>query len=92
MTLRWRRDAVITKPLSRSETMLVLTRKIGETVRVSTDIVVTVLEVNGSRIRLGFDAPPQVAILRGELCGLVGKPSEDMERRFEEIWNADGNT
>jgi carbon storage regulator len=47
--------------------MLVLTRRTGETVHISTDITVTVLAVSGNRIRIGIDAPTQIPIARGEL-------------------------
>jgi carbon storage regulator len=85
MTLRSRRGEVIRSPLSRRRTMLVLTRRTGETVHISTDITVTVLEVNGNRIRIGIDAPRQVPIVRGELCRPIGKPPESVEERCKEI-------
>jgi len=47
--------------------MLVLSRKIGERVLIGDRIVVTVLEVKGRQVRLGFEAPPDVPIWRGEL-------------------------
>jgi carbon storage regulator len=47
--------------------MLVLSRKLGERVRIAGGVVVEVLEIRGRRIRLGFDAPPEVAIWREEL-------------------------
>jgi carbon storage regulator len=47
--------------------MLVLTRKVGERVLIDGGIVVQVLEVHGQRIRLGFEAPPDVVIRREEL-------------------------
>jgi carbon storage regulator len=47
--------------------MLVLSRKIGERVVIGDRIVVTVLEVKGRQVRLGFEAPPDVQIWRGEL-------------------------
>ena len=37
--------------------MLVLTRKAGEQIRIGNDIVVTVLEVLGNKVRVGIDAP-----------------------------------
>ena len=52
--------------------MLVLTRKPGEKIHIDGDIIVTVLEINGNKIRLGIDAPDDVTILRAELRGLVG--------------------
>lgn len=48
--------------------MLVLSRKIGERVTIGDDIVVTVVQVGRDRIRLGFDCPPEVRVLRDELC------------------------
>jgi len=64
--------------------MLVLTRKTGETVRISTDISVTVLEVNGNRIRIGIDAPTQIPIVRGELCRPEVRPTATVSARSEE--------
>jgi carbon storage regulator len=47
--------------------MLVLTRKNRESICIGNDIVVTVLEVKGSSIRLGIEAPASVPIWREEL-------------------------
>ena len=47
--------------------MLVLSRKIGEKVVIGGDISVTVVEVKGNRVRLAFDAPDRVRVLRSEL-------------------------
>lgn len=47
--------------------MLVLTRKPGEQLTIDENIIVTVLSVNGNRIRLGIEAPDGVKILRGEI-------------------------
>jgi carbon storage regulator len=52
--------------------MLVLSRKVGERVVIGDRIVVQVLQVSGQRIRLGFEAPPEVTVLRGELSELQG--------------------
>ena len=49
--------------------MLVLSRKPGEQVVLGNDITLTVVEVRGERVRLAFDAPDQVRILRAELLG-----------------------
>ena len=48
--------------------MLVLSRKVGERVVIGDRITVTVLEVKGRQVRLGFEAPPDVQIWRGELA------------------------
>jgi carbon storage regulator len=52
-------------------TMLVLQRKVGETLVIAGVIIVTVLEVRGERVKLGISAPPEVLIVREELAGTV---------------------
>ena len=47
--------------------MLVLSRRVGESVVVGDDITITVLEVRGDVIRVGIDAPRSVAVNRAEL-------------------------
>ncbi|MEE1918449.1 carbon storage regulator CsrA [Pseudomonas asiatica] len=47
--------------------MLILTRRVGETIRINDDISVTVLGVNGMQVRLGIDAPEGVAVHRQEI-------------------------
>lgn len=47
--------------------MLVLSRKLGEGIVIGREIEVTVLEVRGDRVRLGFNAPREVTIHRGEV-------------------------
>jgi carbon storage regulator len=48
--------------------MLVLSRKPGEKVVIGKSITLTVVEVEGNRVRLGFDAPDEIRILRAELA------------------------
>ena len=47
--------------------MLVLSRRIGESIAIGDDVVVTVLEVRGDVIRIGIDAPRSVPVHRAEL-------------------------
>ena len=47
--------------------MLVLTRKLGETIVIGDDIVIKVVDIHGKQIRLGIDAPTQISIFRGEI-------------------------
>ena len=47
--------------------MLYLTRKIGESVVINCDIEVTVIEVRGRSVRLGFAFPPTASVLRREI-------------------------
>src|SRR5471030_2760277 len=53
---------------SRRIVMLVLTRKPGEKVLIGNGIGVTVAEVKGNKVRLAFEAPDDVRILRAELA------------------------
>ena len=46
--------------------MLVLTRKEGESICIGDKIVVTVIRVQGSRVRLGIEAPKEFRVLRSE--------------------------
>jgi carbon storage regulator len=47
--------------------MLILTRKVGEMIRIGDAVVIRVLEVRGSQVRLGVDAPTDVRIYREEV-------------------------
>lgn len=47
--------------------MLILTRRIGETVVVGDDVFITILGIKGNQIRLGFDAPDHISIHRQEI-------------------------
>ena len=47
--------------------MLVLSRRLGETIVIDGAIRITVVEVHGDRVRLGFSAPPEVPIDRLEV-------------------------
>jgi carbon storage regulator len=47
--------------------MLILSRRHGERIRLGEDVVITVLSSTKGRVRLGFEAPPGVTILREEV-------------------------
>jgi len=51
--------------------MLILTRKLGEIIRIGNEIKVTILEVKGRQIRIGIDAPPDVAVHREEVYRVI---------------------
>jgi len=56
--------------------MLVLTRKLDESLRIGDDIKITVLRIKGNTIRIGIEAPKNVRVLRDEL-GLLASPRQE---------------
>ena len=48
-------------------TMLILTRRVGETLMIGDDVTVTVLGVKGNQVRIGVNAPRDVAVHREEI-------------------------
>ena len=47
--------------------MLILTRRVGETLMVGDDVTITVLGVKGNQVRIGVSAPKDVAVHREEI-------------------------
>jgi carbon storage regulator len=47
--------------------MLILTRRAGETVMIGSDVTITVLGVKGNQVRIGINAPKEVAVHREEI-------------------------
>lgn len=47
--------------------MLILTRRVGETLKIGNDVDVTVLGVKGNQVRIGIKAPQSVAVHREEI-------------------------
>lgn len=52
--------------------MLVLTRKQNEGILIGNDIIVTVINIEGDKIRLGIEAPKNVRVIREELLKEIG--------------------
>ena len=51
--------------------MLVLSRRIGESIAIGDDITITILDIRGDTIRVGIDAPRSVSVNRAELIAAV---------------------
>jgi len=57
--------------------MLILTRRVGETVMIGNDVTVTVLGVKGNQVRVGVNAPRDVAVHREEIFERIKREVED---------------
>jgi carbon storage regulator len=57
--------------------MLILTRRVGETVMIGDEITVTVLGVKGNQVRLGVQAPRTVAVHREEIHDRIKREQGD---------------
>ncbi len=51
--------------------MLILTRKLGESITIGDDIRITFLETKGKQVRIGIEAPPHIAVHREEIYQLI---------------------
>ncbi len=68
--------------------MLILTRRVGETVMIGNEVTVTVLGVKGNQVRVGINAPKNVAVHREEIYERIkreqqGEHVEDSSRSSE---------
>jgi carbon storage regulator len=57
--------------------MLILTRRVGETVMIGDKVTVTVLGVKGNQVRIGVDAPRDVAVHREEIFERIRREGDD---------------
>lgn len=56
--------------------MLVLSRQRDESIIIGDNIVVTVVDIRGDKVRLGIQAPPEVSVHREEIYELIKKESQ----------------
>ena len=64
--------------------MLILTRRVGETLMVGDQVTVTVLGVKGNQVRIGVNAPRDVAVHREEIYQRIKDEKTDVDKFSEE--------
>ena len=60
--------------------MLVLTRKLGENIRIGDSVKITVLEVRSGQVKLGIEAPPEIKVHREEIYARIQEENRRANR------------
>ena len=68
--------------------MLVLTRKLGENIRIGDSIKITVLEVRSGQVKIGIEAPPEVKVHREEIYARIQEENRRAQQRRTEAPSA----
>jgi carbon storage regulator len=63
--------------------MLVLTRKLGENIRIGDSVKITVLEVRSGQVKLGIEAPPEIKVHREEIYARIQEENRRAQGKGE---------
>jgi len=69
--------------------MLILTRKLGESIAIGDDIKMTFLDLNGKQLRIGIEAPRNVAVHRAEIYKIIQEQNQQAaasDMLLADIW------
>ncbi len=65
--------------------MLILTRKLGETIAIGDDIKLVILDIKGRQVRIGIQAPSQTKVYREELYQVIMEQNRQAASHSKEI-------
>ncbi|MBF0620292.1 MAG: carbon storage regulator CsrA [Magnetococcales bacterium] len=62
--------------------MLILTRRVGESLNIGDDIKITLLGIKGNQVRIGIDAPREVEVHREEIYDKIKRETRKANRKM----------
>ena len=71
--------------------MLVLSRKVGERIKIGDGVTITVVRVSGGGVRLGIEAPPELPVVREELYHELQKSDRPLPSDTVKPTDSSGN-
>ena len=70
---------------TRNGSVLVLSRKVGETIQIGPNVAITVVKISGGGVRLGIEAPPEMSVVRREIAEQIDDLAELTEEENQAL-------